>query len=392
MPWSETTAMQQKTQFIADYLRDRYTISELCERYRISRKTGYKWAERYMLEGLDGLRDRSRAPKRCSHRTPEAVEQALVEARRRHPTWGPRKLLWKLRRLRPALPWPAPSTAGDILRRHGLVERRPSRRRFEHPGKPKFEALAANDVWTGDYKGECRTGDRRYCYPLTVADLKSRCLLGLEGKLSTAELGARKSFERLFRENGMPKAILTDNGSPFSSPALCGLSRLSMWWIKLDIRVLRTEPSHPEQNGAHERMHRTLKAETTRPPASNLRGQQRRFDAFRREYNEERPHEALGMLPPREAYEPSPRPYPDCVPEVEYPGHFELRQVRRDGSIKWKGRYLFVTTVLHGEPIGLEEVDDGIWSLHFGPLLLARFDERDQRLRTEAPDSGPNES
>ncbi len=381
MPWSETSPMKERVCFIDDLESCLYTMTELCEDYGISRKTGYKWAARYAAEGVDGLRDRSRAPKHCPHRSEERVVEALLKARRKHPRWGPRKLLKVLRKQRPEWPWPAASTAGDIFKRHGLVKTRRRRRRPQHPGRPKFEARAPNDLWTGDFKGEFLTGDHRYCYPLTVADRYSRFLLGCEGQLSTAGVGVRPVFEDLFRERGLPGAILTDNGSPFScSSALCGLSRLSVWWLKLGIQVLRIEPGHPEQNGAHERMHRTLKAETTRPPGANLAAQQRRFDAFRDEFNDERPHEALEMQTPAEVYQPSPRPYPDRVPDVEYPGHYEVRRVRTDGRIKWQGEFLFLSEVLVGESVGLEEVDDGIWSLHFGPRRLARFDERDRRL------------
>ena len=382
MPWNETNPMKERLRFIDDLESCLYTMTELCDDYEISRKTGYKWVERYAAGGLEGLRDRPRAPKHCPHRTEERVVQELLKARRKHPHWGPRKLLKVLRKRRPKWPWPAASTAGDILKRHGLVKARRRRPQPRHPGRPKFVARAPNDLWTGDFKGEFLTGDHRYCYPLTVADRCSRFLLSCEGQLSTAGAGAHPVFECLFRERGLPRGILTDNGSPFSCPsALRGFSRLSVWWIKLDIQVLRIEPGHPEQNGAHERMHRTLKAETSRPPAADLRAQQRRFDAFREEFNEERPHEALAMQTPAEVYQPSPRPYPDHVPEVGYPGHYEVRRVRTDGSIKWQGEYLFLSTVLAREPVGLEEIDDGIWSLYFGSLQLGRFDERDRRLQ-----------
>ncbi len=392
MPWSETSPMKERLRFIDDLESTLYTMTELSERYGISRKTGYKWTDRYVTEGVEGLRDRSRAPKRCPHRTQERVVEALLEARRQHPHWGPRKLLKVLRRRRPNWPWPASSTAGDILKRHGLVKARRRRRRPQHPGRPRFEAQAPNDLWTGDFKGEFRTGDHRYCYPLTVADHSSRYLLGCEGELSTAGAGVRSVFESLFGTYGLPRAILTDNGNPFSSMStLCGLSRLAVWWIKLGIQPLRIEPGHPEQNGVHERMHRTLKAETTRPPEADLQAQQRRFDAFREEFNEERPHEALDMQTPAERYQPSPRSYPNRVPEVEYPGHYEVRQVRSDGRIKWQGEMLFLSEVLRGEPVGWEEIDDGIWSLYFGPLLLARVDERDRCLRGtgRAPEKDP---
>ena len=381
MPWSVTTPMKERMCFIADLERNLYTMTELCDRHGISRKTGYKWSQRYVAEGIDGLKDRSRAPKSCPHRTEDRVVKALVEARWKHPRWGPRKLLVWLGKRHQKWEWPAPSTAGDILKRHGLVEPRRRRRKRQHPGRPKLEVNSPNDLWSCDFKGEFRMGDRRYCYPLTVADRCSRYLLGCDGQLSTAHVGVRPIFERLFREKGLPKAMLNDNGTPFSSTALAGLSRLSVWWIKLGIQPLRIEPGHPEQNGGHERMHRDLKAETTRPPAAELAAQQRRFDTFRKEFNEERPHEALGQRTPAELYEPSPRSYPQRLPEMDYPGHYEVRRVRSDGRIKWQGQFLYISEALIGERVGLEEVDDGIWSLHFASVPLARFDERDRRLK-----------
>ncbi len=380
MPWSKTTPMTERARFIADLESKLYTMTELCERYGISRMTGYKWAKRFVADGLRGLEDRSRAPKSCPHQSEAHVIEALVAARHKHPRWGPRKLLKILSKRHPEWSWPAASTAGQILKRHGLVSAR-RRRKPPQPGRrPHLEVTSPNDLWTCDFKGQFRTGDRRYCYPLTIADHLSRYLLVCQGQLSTATAGARPVFERVFRENGLPKAILSDNGGPFSSPALGGLSRLSVWWIKLGIQPLRIERGKPQQNGAHERMHRTLKAETTRPPAANLAEQQISFDAFRKEFNDERPHEALDQRPPAQFYAPSPRSYPDPLAQVEYPGHFEVRKVRRNGMIKWQGSDLFLSEVLAGESVGLEEVDDGIWSLHFSGQLLARFDERNRKL------------
>jgi len=383
MPWSETTVMKERVRFIADLESNCYTMSELCARHGISRKTGYKWAKRFVAGGVDGLKNRSRAPHVCPHQMKVRVAKALLAARRAHPSWGPRKLLAYLPKQKKykGWTWPAASTIGDLLKRHGLVKSRPRRQRIPHPGAPTFAALTANALWSCDFKGEFRTGDGRYCYPLTVADRYSRFILGCEGQYSTATAGARHAFEQIFRRYGLPEAMLSDNGGPFSSPALAGLSRLSVWWTKLGIRLLRIQPGHPEQNGGHERMHRTLKAETTRPPAFDMALQQQRFDAFRKEFNEERPHEALGQRPPDEEYEPSLRAFPDRIPEVEYPGHYEVRRVRRDGNIRWRGGMLFVSEVLGGEPVGLEEVDDGIWSLHFSSLLLARFDEEHRILK-----------
>jgi putative transposase len=383
MPWEETTRMQQRVWFISDLESCLYTMTELCERYGISRKTGYKWAERYVAQGVDGLKDRSRAPKGCSHGTAVELVEVLVELRQSHPTWGPRKLLAVLRKRKPDLAWPAASTVGGILKRRGLIEggQRRARRPYPHPGRPSVQASAPNQVWSGDFKGQFRTGDGVLCYPLTVADGYSRFLLGVEGLDSVSESQAWPVFERLFREHGLPEALRTDNGSPFASAgAVGGLSRLSVRWIKLGIRLERIEPGHPEQNGRHERMHRTLKQETARPPAASRAAQQQRFDQFRRVYNEQRPHEALAQQTPGELYCPSLRSYPSRVPEPEYPGHFEVRSVRRNGEIKWQGELLFLSEALAGERVGLEEYENGLWSVSFGSLLLARFDEKERKL------------
>lgn len=381
MPWRVTTPMSEKLRFIGDLETTLFTMTELCYQYDISRKTGYKWAERYVAGGPEGLEDRSRAPKRRPGRTEQRVVDALIELRLKHPSWGPRKLVGYWEPRRPDWPWPAASTAGEILKRAGLVKPHRRRSRHVHPGHPQIDATSPNALWTADFKGEFRTGDRRYCYPLTVADYCTRYLLSCEGKLSIAHAGAYPVFEHLFREKGLPKGILSDNGTPFSSTALAGLSLLSVWWIKLGIQPFLIDPGHPEQNAVHERMHRTLKAETTRPPAADLAAQQRCFDEFRQCFNHERPHETLGQRPPGEFYQASQRPYPEMLPEVEYPGHYEVRRVKRGGEIKWRGDVVFVSKVLHGESVGLEEVDDGVWSVYFGHLLLARFDQRELRLK-----------
>ena len=353
---------------------------ELCDRFGISRKTGYKWLARFAEAGLPGLADQSRAPRACPHRTPKGVETALVRAREAHPHWGPKKLVAYLSRKQPELALPAASTAGDILRRHGLVQRRPRRAKPVHPGSTPLKVDAPNQVWIADFKGQFPTGDGEFCYPLTVTDAHSRFLLACQALPSTHLAGAQPVFSRLFAEYGLPVAMRTDNGVPFATTALAGLSRLNLWWIKLGIRHQRIDPGHPEQNGRHERMHKTLKAETTRPPEWNLSLQQQRFVTFRREYNEERPHEALAQQPPLSQYAASDRRLPLHLPAPEYPGHLLIRRVSANGTISFGGRPLFRSEVLAGEHIGLEEVADGIWSLFFYDVLLGRFHERDWQV------------
>jgi putative transposase len=380
MAWLETDVMKQRSLFVLDFDSGLFSMSELCERYGISRPTGYKWWARYCNEGLPALQDRSRRAHRCPHRTEAAAEEALVDLRRAHPGWGPVTLLQRLRMLDARLRLPAASTAAQILHRHGLVESRKRRPKPRHPGRPYVPMCAPNDVWTADFKGEFLTRDHRYCYPLTIADGYSRYLLVCHGQSSTAHRGARTDFRAAFRQFGLPLQILTDNGGPFVSRAIGGLSRLSVWWIKLGIHPVRIEPGRPDQNGRHERMHRTLKAETTRPPAANLAAQQRRFERFRLCYNDERPHQGLKGQVPSAHYCPSPRPYPERAPEISYPGHFKVLKVCANGCLKWHKRFIFVTTVLSTELLGLEPVDDGLWSVYFGPVLLGRISEHDYKF------------
>src|SRR6266542_1649963 len=267
MPWNETTKMRERMRFVVDFEREFFSMTELCQRYGISRVTGYKWLERFEEGGLEGLKDRSRAPATCPHRTAAEVVELLAHARRRHPSRGPKKLIPYLAR-RYDHPWPAPSTAGEILKRLDLVKDRRRRRRIDHPSSPTTQATAPNQLWTADFKGQFKTQGAVYCYPLTVADSFSRYLLGCRALSSTKTLGTKSAFQRLFREYGLLEAIRTDNGTPFAAATAIGrLARLSVWWIRLGIRPELTQPSHPEQNGSHERMHRTLKAETTRPLA-----------------------------------------------------------------------------------------------------------------------------
>ena len=382
MPWTQTDPMQERTRFITAYHDGLYSMSELCARFHISRKTGYKWLQRYHQHGLDGLKDLSRTPKTCPHQTTPEVEALLVESRRKHPHWGPRKLRRVLERHHPTVTFPALSTIGAILDRNGLIETKPRRRKAKHPGATPLKTEAPNDVWGTDFKGEFKLLNGQYCYPLTVTDLHSRYILACHALPSTGQEGTIEAFQGLFREYGLPQAVRTDNGNPFATSAIVGLSKLNAWWIKLGIDHQRIEPGEPQQNGRHERMHRTLKAETTRPPERSMAKQQTRFDAFVEEFNQQRPHEALDDEVPASCFHTSARALPAVLPAPEYALHWEKRWVSKCGTFRFKCYQPFVSTVLAHEWIALEEVDDGVWSVYFYDVLLARFDERDGRLHT----------
>lgn len=381
MPWRETSPMEQRLEFIREYETELFTMTELAAQYGISRKTAYKWLERYHAEGAPGLVDHSRRPREHPNATDPELVEALVAVRRRHPRWGPKKLLAVGRRNDPAASWPARATVAALLKRHGLIV---PRRRSPHPpnvtGGTVTPATRPNEVWTTDFKGEFRTGDGVYCYPLTLRDGFSRFVLRCDGFLGRTTEATRRRFDRAFRDYGLPDRIRSDNGGPFASPGLAGLSQLSVWWIRLGIIPERIAPGHPEQNGSHEQFHSVLKAETARPPAPNCTAQQQRFRRFCRVYNEQRPHEALSDQAPASRYESSRRPLPARVPPVDYPGHMEVRLVSSNGCISWKSEPLFVATPLAGEHVALEEVDDGVWTLHFATVPLARYDERRRTL------------
>lgn len=380
MPWKEVNAMTERLRFIRDARQRVASFTELCRHYGISRTTGYKWLERANQSGLDYLQELPRRPHHCPHATPPELVARLIEARRHHPGWGPRKLLKLLRRQDPHQPWPARSTVAALLRRHGLVLPRRRRKYPGHAGRPLTPMSAPNVIWTADYKGQFKTGDGRYCFPLTVQDGFSRYLLVCRGLTGTTTAECRPVFERLFQEYGLPEILRTDNGVPFATGALGRLSTLSVWWIRLGIVPELIEPGQPQQNGRHERMHRTLKRATARPPAPTRRSQQRRFDVFRLEYNTVRPHEALGDETPATVYARSPRPYPSTLPPVEYPAHYEVRLVSANGGIRWQSRWVNVSHVLAGQYVGLVEIDAGEWDVYFGSLKLGRFHERLLRI------------
>jgi putative transposase len=380
MPWSVTTPMSQRREFVEDAVRQLYPMRELCARYGISRRVGYKWLARYREQGPAGLEDQSRRPHASPTRLEGELAALLIHARQRHPTWGARKLLAYLERRHRGLDWPAPSTVAALLKREGLVTARRRRRVLGHPGRPLTPMDQPNAVWTADFKGQFRTGDGRYCYPLTIIDGYSRYLLACEALPRPTHAESQPVFRALFQRYGLPARIRTDNGVPFATSALGRLSQLSVWWIKLGVTPELIEPAHPQQNGRHERLHRTLKAETTKPPAQTAAAQQRRFRAFQQEFNEERPHEALAGDAPASWYHRSGRRAPPVPQEPEYPSHFEIRYVSRNGGVRWRNHWVNVSHVLAEEYVGLEEVEDGIWSVYFGPVLLGRFSEHDYRI------------
>lgn len=383
MPWQEQSPMDLRMQFITELRSGLFTMSELCAQYAISRKTGYKWAERYGACGAAGLTDQRRRPHSHPHATDSAIVTAVLAARQRFPAWSGGKLVQWLARQEPNRHWPSRTTAYEILRRAGAVRLRRRRVRTSvHRVSALRPALAPNELWTTDFKGEFLTCDGRYCHPLTVRDAFSRRVLRCDALLAETYRDTRRRFERAFAEFGLPGRMRSDNGRPFVSTGLAGLSRLNVWWLRLGIQLERIAPGHPEQNGSHEQFHGVLKKATTRPPAANARAQQRRFDAFCRIYNEERPHDALDGRAPADVYVPSSRPLPARLPPLEYAPHWEVRRVASNGDIAWRGRRLFVSAALAALPIAFEEVDDAFYTVWFGSIALARFDERQWHFRS----------
>lgn len=370
--------MEEKLRFVYEYERDEETMGELCARFGVSRETGYVWLRRYQRNGVLGLLELNRAPQSHPNQTGEEVEQAVLELRQAHMRWGPRKLKRILERDQPGRRWPASSTIGEIVKRAGLVVARKKRHRTEPYSEPLAHANASNRVWCADFKGWFRSGDGRRVDPLTISDAWSRYLLRCQALERTDTERVRAIFEAAFREYGLPEAIRTDNGPPFASPTVGGLSQLAVWWIKLGIVPERIQAGHPEQNGRHERMHRTLKLEVK--AADDWRAQQRELDRFRRDYNQVRPHEALQMQTPASVYEPSARPYPARTPEVEYPDSMKVVTVQSHGWFAWKKRSIFLSQVLWGERVGLEPVGDGLFTVYFAQHPLIGFDARRGKL------------
>jgi transposase InsO family protein len=382
MPWRECSVMEERLRFVARLL-DGEGMSDVCREFGISRKTGYKLFNRYKDHGLEALTDRSRRPVRYANQLPDQIERTIVATKKDKPHWGARKIRELLvRKLAGDVRIPSKSTVHAVLDRHGLVQRARQRRRCKAEGTPLSAASRPNDLWCADFKGEFKLGNRQYCYPLTVTDQASRMILMCEALESTREPPVLEAFARLFADRGLPAAIRSDNGLPFASPnGLYNLSRLSVFWLRLGIEIERIKPGSPHQNGRHERMHRTLKQETTRPPGMNILQQQARFDAFTSEFNAERPHEALAMACPGQLYAPSPRPY-QGLPEIEYPFHDRDILVTACGRICMHKKKINISTVLAGQRLGIKEVDDGIWLVSFMHYDLGYIDLEQRTLQT----------
>lgn len=382
MPWKETTTVEERSKMVEKFETGLYTVSELAEEFGVSRPTVYLWTNRHAAG--ENLENHPPIAQRLAHSTAPGIVTRLLRAKREKPHWGPRKQRQRLAESFPNVAWPAVSTIGDIYDAHGLVRKRRKRRSVIPVRRlEQVEPRRSGEMMACDHKGWFRLGNSQYCYPLTITDPLSRFIYGIDSLDSTSIARAQPVFVRVFREFGVPERMLSDNGGPFcSSRSLAGLTRLSVTWVKQGIVPIRIRKGCPWENGIHERMHRTLKAETTRPAGKDSRQQQERFDFFREEFNRDRPHEALGGRPPMSIFERCRREYSDrlAVSDVEYPGSYETRRVRSSGEIRWQGRFLFLSEALIGERVGFEETGDGVWTLHFGALEIGRYSERQKAL------------
>jgi putative transposase len=388
MPWKVHDVMEERYRFIEDWRSEDWTMAELCRSYGITRVTGYKWLDRYEAGGREGLRDASRAPHHHPNEVPAEMEEWVIALRARHPSWGAPKIRARLERDYASVTLPAESTIGAILKRNGLTVARKRRPRSRPSSEPLVHAAAANQVWSADFKGWFRTQDGTRIDPLTISDNYSRYLFRCQSVAAADTVHSKPVFEAAFREYGLPHRIRTDNGAPFGSNGESGLTGLSVWWIKLGIVPERITAGKPQQNGRHERMHRTLKQETASPPAANRRRQQERFDLFRQQYNHQRPHQALGQKTPDSCYEPSPRPYPERIQPAEYPASWPVRRVSEGGQMRWAHAKVFVAHALEGEAVGLEPIDDRLWRVWFHAYQVGLFDEARLRLHRPPPHQG----
>lgn len=387
MPWTESTKMDEKLRFVSRFL-DGETISALCREFGISRVTGHKIIDRYKESGMQAFTDRSRKPFRQANRLPFQIEKLIVQVKKEFPTWGAPKIRERIHTHYPDIALPAKSTVHAVLDRNGLVTKK-RRRRTRLEGTPLSDAQLPNMLWCTDYKGEFMLGNKNYCYPLTITDYSSRFLICCEGLESTREADAFNVFERIFKEYGLPKNIRSDNGVPFASPnALYGLSSLSVWWLRLGIGIERIKPGNPQQNGRHERMHLTLKKATTKPPGMNMLQQQDKFEDFIREYNYERPHQALDMKRPADIYQPSSRIY-EGLPDLSYPFHDKTVTITNCGRICIEGKKIHFSTVFAGQDVGLRQVEDDVWLVSFMEYDMGYFDLESHRVQALENPFGP---
>lgn len=387
MPWKECSVVDEKVRFVARLIEGE-KMAPLCREFNIARKTGYQIWQRYKRFGQEAFIEQKRTPYRYANKLPVQLEILILDLKKEFPDWGAPKIREKIVRRHPEVKAPAISTIHAVLDRHGLVQSSLRRRRYQAEGTLLSSTEQPNDLWCADYKGEFMLGDKRYCYPLTITDYASRYLLCCEALSTTREDFAFETFTRIFKERGLPKAIRTDNGIPFASGnSLYGLTRLSVWWLRLGITLERIKPGHPEQNGRHERMHLTLKKSTTRPPGNNFLEQQEKFDFFIDQFNQERPHQGIGMKYPSELYRPSERPYLGLQP-LHYPFHDQTIQVTECGRICRKNLKINLSRAFAGQEVGIKEVEDGIWVVSFLNYDLGYFDEAGKRVEPVADPFG----
>ncbi len=380
MPWKVINQMELKTQLVTDFNKEHFSITDLSQKYGISRPTVYKWIERYKRFGIQGLKEQSRAPQYCPHRTSEAMLKLIIEEKLENRKRGPRKVRAQLKRKHPELDLPAVSTISYWLKKEGLVKERKKRSHVPPYTQPFSKCLAPNDVWSIDYKGQFYTKNKRVCYPFTASDNFSRFILGCDALRGPRYIETRSCLERIFREYGLPCAMRFDNGTPFASRCIGGLSRLMVWFILLGIIPERIGKGCPQENGRHERMHRSLKNDVLDSVALNLKEQQKIFDLYQHTFNHERPHEALNDQTPNDYYRKSTRPYVKHPHPPEYDRSYLVRQVRQSGDIKLKGRTFFITESLAGLPVGLKEIDDGLWQIRFSFYILGSVDLRKNKI------------
>jgi len=376
MPWKETTTMEQKVEFICEWRTQKYSITELCKVFNISRPTAYKLIYRFEKDGLEGLKEHSKAPQKHPNSTKDEVVKKILKLKDKHKLWGAKKIRILLFNLCSEKDIPSVVTVHNILLKNGLVIPQKRCKRVQ-PIFPVFDPKECNEVWSADYKGKFLMGNKIYCHPLTIADSKSRFVFSAKGHYNETLKNAKAEFTKVFRTYGIPKQMHTDNGSPFGSVrAIQRFTQLSYWFIELGIMPVFSDPAHPEQNGRHERMHRDLKAACAKPSAQDLKGQQRRLNHFVKEYNHVRPHEALDMKTPASVHKFSTRPFPERIKEFQYHPNFKIMKVTQNGAIRWKSyHWVYLTVALKGKYVGVQELGNGIWRIYYYDVFLEYFDD-----------------